>query len=134
MRYLGSFYARMWNHKHYFYFETATGEIFCEKEEFVCCICRFRESFFLSLVGCYMMGFEETRNRRVVGSSCTIDVQKCLRSFQSQWFTLELDSASPLLFITVLKALIREIRKQIFRNINMFDPKNCFQYKAEVFI
>ena len=66
MGYLGSFHARIWNQKHYFYFETAAGEIFRKKEEFIRCICTFKESFLLSPLGCYMMGFEETRYRRVV--------------------------------------------------------------------
>ena len=66
MRYLGSFLARIWNHKYYFYFETTAGEIFSKKEDFVRCIFTFKESFLLSPLGCYMMVFEETRHRRVV--------------------------------------------------------------------
>ena len=59
MGYLGSFHARIWNQKHYFCFETAAGEIFSKKEEFIRCICTFKESFLLSPLGCYMMGLRK---------------------------------------------------------------------------
>ena len=47
---------------------------FAKKKNLYVAFVDLEKAFFLSLAGCYMMGFEETRNRRVVGSSCTIDV------------------------------------------------------------
>ena len=60
-------YARMWNHKSHFYLEAIT-EIFTKKERFCFAFLDLEKAFDqVPRDVIYMVGFEETWCRRVVG-------------------------------------------------------------------